>query len=67
MPIAWHVDGVKMYRNPKAWIHSYSSVIKKKHDSLTNKMVLLLVRGHILIKAHRLCNANFGEWLLSVA
>ena len=50
IPIAWHVDGVKIYRNQKAWVYSYSSLLKKKHDSLTNKMIFMLVRDHLLIK-----------------
>lgn len=45
IPLVWHTDGVKIYKN-----HSYSSIVKKEHGSLANKMVLLLVRDALLVK-----------------
>lgn len=46
----WHCDGVKIFKSQKAWIYSYSSIIKKKHDSLANKMVFVVVRDSALVK-----------------
>lgn len=50
VPIAIHVDGVKIFKNQKAWIYSYSSMTRKAGDSICNKMVILILRDSLLAK-----------------
>lgn len=50
IPLVFHCDGVKIFKTQKAWVYSYSSMIKKKHGSLANKMVFLIVREAALVK-----------------
>ena len=50
IPLVWHCDGVKIFKSQKAWVYSYSSILKKTHNSLANKMVLLVVRDGALVK-----------------
>ena len=52
IPIVFHVDGVKIYKNQKIWVYSYSSLMRKKGNSLENKAVLLVVRDAQLAKPH---------------
>ena len=50
IPLVWHTDAVKIFRNQKAWIYSYSSMTKKKHSSIANKMIFLVVRDSCVVK-----------------
>ena len=49
IPIAWHVDGVKIYKTHKAWVYSFSSAIKKG-PSLISKSLVLLFREAVMVK-----------------
>lgn len=51
IPIAWHMDGVKVYKTHKAYVYSFSSLIRKG-PSLDTKCLLLLVRDGDLVKPH---------------
>lgn len=46
----WHVDGVRIFKNQKAWVYSFSSMIKKEHEALANKMVFLLINDNKVVK-----------------
>ena len=49
VPLFFHTDGVKIYRNQKAWIYSYSSGCRKGLSTET-KLVFLLLREAMIIK-----------------
>ena len=49
IPIAWHVDGVKVYKTHKAWVYSFSSAMKKG-PSLNSKSLVLLFRDAVMVK-----------------
>lgn len=51
IPIAWHMDGVKVYKTHKAFVYSFSSLIRKG-PSLDTKCLLLLIRDGDLVKPH---------------
>lgn len=50
IPVVFHVDGVKVYKNQKVWVYSYSSMVRKKGNSLENKTVLAIIRDSLLAK-----------------
>ena len=50
VPLVWHVDGVKIYKNQKIWVYSYSSMVRKSGNSLENKTVLAIIRDNLLAK-----------------
>ena len=50
VPLVWHADGVKIYKNQKIWVYSYSSMVRKKGDSFENKTVLAIIRDAALAK-----------------
>lgn len=52
IPLVFHVDGVKVFKNQKVWVYSYSSMVRKKGNSLENKMVLAIIRDSMLAKPH---------------
>ena len=43
IPLFWHADGVRIFKQQKAWVYSYSSALKKG-ASLSSKLMLLLFR-----------------------
>ena len=43
VPLAWHMDGIKVYKTHKAWAYSCSSQTRKG-PSLDTKLLLLLIR-----------------------
>ena len=49
MPLSFHADGVKVYKNQKAWIYSVSSSCRKG-PSMTTKFVYLIVRENQIVK-----------------
>ena len=49
IPIFWHTDGVRVYKQQKCWIYSYSSALKKG-PSLSSKLMMLLVRETLIWK-----------------
>ncbi|CAE7033504.1 unnamed protein product, partial [Symbiodinium sp. CCMP2456] len=49
IPIFWHTDGVRVYKQQKCWIYSYSSALKKG-PSMQSKLLLLLVREALVWK-----------------
>lgn len=49
VPLFFHTDGVKIYKNQKAWVYSISSACRKGQSILT-KMVFILVREAMIIK-----------------
>lgn len=49
VPLFWHTDGVKIYRNQKSWVYSYASACRKGVSTQT-KLVLLLLREATIIK-----------------
>ena len=51
IPLAWHMDGVKVYKTHKAYVYSFSSLIRKG-PSLDTKCLTLLVRDGDLVKPH---------------
>lgn len=51
IPLAVHVDGVKVYRTHKAWVYSWGSMLHKG-NSLHSKVLLLLIRDADLVKNH---------------
>ena len=48
-PIFWHTDGVRVYKQQKCWIYSYSSALKKG-PSLSSKLMMLLAREPLIWK-----------------
>ena len=49
IPIFWHTDGVRVFKQQKNWIYSYASALKKG-SSLQSKLLLLLVRETLVWK-----------------
>ena len=49
IPVYWHMDGVKVYKNQKAWIYSFCSATRKGLSTET-KLVFTLVRDTIVQK-----------------
>lgn len=49
VPLYFHTDGVKIYKNQKAWIYSYASATRKG-TSLKTKLVLTLFRENECVK-----------------
>lgn len=49
IPLAWHMDGVKVYKTHKAYVYSCSSLIRKG-PSLDTKLLVLLIRDGDLVK-----------------
>lgn len=52
IPLVWHADGVKIFRNQKAWVYSYSSMVKKSDLAVANKMVFLILKESHMSKPH---------------
>ena len=52
IPLVWHCDGVKVFKNQKIWVYSYSSMVRKSGNALQNKAVLAIVRDSMLAKPH---------------
>lgn len=52
IPLVWHADGVKIFRNQKAWVYSYSSMVKKSDVAIANKMVFLILKESAMSKPH---------------
>ena len=52
VPLAFHCDGVKIYKNQKIWVYSYSSLVRKSGNAIENKAVLAVVRDSMLAKPH---------------
>lgn len=50
MPIVWHADGVKIFRNQKAWVYSYSSMVKKNDVAVQSKMVFIIMKDSAMSK-----------------
>ena len=50
IPIVWHADGVKIFRNQKAWVYSYSSMVKKSELAISNKMVFCILKDSAMSK-----------------
>ena len=51
IPLAWHMDGVKVYKTHKAYVYSCSSLIRRG-PSLDTKVLVLLIRDGDLVKPH---------------
>ena len=49
VPVSFHADGVKIYKNQKAWIYSLSSSCRKG-PSMSTKLVYIMVRDNQVIK-----------------
>ena len=49
VPLFFHTDGVKIYKNQKAWIYSLSSACRKG-PSMQTKFVFIIVRDNMLVK-----------------
>ena len=49
VPLFFHTDGVKIYKNQKAWVYSMSSACRKG-PSMSTKFVFILVRDNMLVK-----------------
>ena len=49
VPIVWHCDGVRVYKQQKAWIYSFSSAVRKG-PSLTTKMISFILREPLMVK-----------------
>jgi hypothetical protein len=49
VPISWHTDGVRIFKQQKAWIYSFSSALKKG-PSLESKLLFLVIRDSLLVK-----------------
>ena len=49
VPLFFHTDGVKIYKNPKAWVYSLSSTCRKG-TSTTTKLAFLIIRENEIIK-----------------
>ena len=49
VPLFFHTDGVKIYKNQKAWVYSLSSACRKG-SSTTTKFVFVLFRDNMAIK-----------------
>ena len=50
VPVFFHTDGVKIYKNQKAWVYSMSSACRKG-PSMSTKMVFILVRDAMVVKS----------------
>lgn len=68
----FHTDGVKIYKNQKAWIYSYAAATRKG-TSIKTKSVFLLFRDHTVVKGKThdsvgktgcLYDECFENWLL---
>ena len=49
VPLFFHTDGVKIYKNQKAWVYSLSSTCRKG-TSTTTKFVFVLFRDNMVVK-----------------
>lgn len=49
IPIYYHTDGVKVYKQQKAWVYSISSACRKG-ASMSTKLVFIIVRDSMIIK-----------------
>lgn len=49
VPLFFHTDGVKIYKNQKAWLYSLSSACRKGQSTAT-KLVFIMVRDATVIK-----------------
>jgi hypothetical protein len=49
VPLYFHTDGVKVYKNQKAWVYSISSACRKG-PSMATKLVFILVRDNMVVK-----------------
>ena len=49
VPLFFHTDGVKIYKNQKAWVYSLSSACRKG-PSMSTKFVFILVRDNMIVK-----------------
>ena len=45
----FHTDGVKVYKNQKAWVYSLSSACRKG-PSMSTKLVFIIVRDNMVVK-----------------
>ena len=50
VPVFFHTDGVKIYKNQKAWVYSISSACRKG-PSMSTKLVFILVRDAMVVKS----------------
>lgn len=51
VPIAWHMDGVKVFKTQKVWAYSHSSAVRKG-PSIESKILFLLFRDNFMVKPH---------------
>lgn len=49
VPVAWHVDGVKVFKTHKVWVYSFSSCTRKG-PSVDTKLLFLVLRDTMIIK-----------------
>ena len=49
VPLFFHTDGVKIYKNQKAWVYSLSSTCRKG-TSMSTKLAFLIMRENMVIK-----------------
>lgn len=49
VPMFFHTDGVKIYKNQKAWVYSISSA-NRKGPSMSTKLAFILVREAMVVK-----------------
>ena len=49
VPLYFHTDGVKVYKNQKAWVYSVSSACRKG-PSMSTKLAFILVRDATVVK-----------------
>ena len=49
VPLYFHTDGVKIYKNQKAWVYSLSSACRKG-PSVSTKLVYILARDTMVVK-----------------
>ena len=49
VPLFFHTDGVKIYKNQKAWVYSCSSA-RRKGQSILTKLVFIILRETMMIK-----------------
>ena len=49
LPVYWHADGVRVYKQQKCWIYSFGCALKKG-PSLSSKLFMLLVRENLVWK-----------------
>ena len=61
VPLFVHADGVKIYKNQKAWVYSISSA-NRKGASIKTKLVVILLRENRIIKekSHDAIGTLFG-------